>query len=121
MHLTCQLQQLSPNGKGREKEKEKRGHSAERRRKVDQGASYLDTEFLVVEFLGGIDGDIIIVYLEDVFDHLCVLLWRVSSIDYTFSSSSNFGFISADHFLFQTFFHFEIGRASCRERVLMSV
>ena len=88
MHLTCQLQQLSPNGKGREKEK--RGHSAERRRKVDHWVPAIwipwEDEFLVVEVLGGVDGDIIVVYVEDVFDHLCVLLWRVSSINYIFSS-----------------------------------
>ena len=60
-----------------------------------------EDEFLVVEVLGGVYGDIIVVYVEDdVFDHLCVLLWRVSSINYTFSSSSNFGFLSTDHFLF---------------------
>ena len=79
MHLTCQLQQLSPNGKGREKEKEKHGHSAERRRKVDHWVPAIwipwEDEFLVVEVLGGVDGDIIVVYVEDVFDHLCVLLW----------------------------------------------
>ena len=34
-----------------------------------------EDEFLVVEVLGGVDGDIIVVYVEDVFDHLCVLLW----------------------------------------------
>ena len=44
-----------------------------------------EDEFLVVEVLGGVEGDIIVVYMEGVFDHLCVLLWRVSSINYTFS------------------------------------
>ena len=65
-----------------------------------------EDEFLVLEVLAGVDRDIIVVYVEDVFDHLRVLLWRVSSINYTFSSSSNFGFLSTDHFLLQTFFIF---------------
>ena len=105
MHLTCQLQQLSPNGKGREKEKEKRGHSAERRRKVDHWvpAIWIPSSWWSNFWVASTETSLPFIW-KMYLTILCVLLWRVSSINYTFSSSSNFGFLSTDHFLFQKFF-----------------
>ena len=76
------------------KDKEKRGHSAERRRKVDhwvpaiwipdwKTSSCMRCGPTVVEVLGSVDGDIV-VYVDDVFVQSCS--GRVSSINCTFSS-----------------------------------
>ena len=109
----CQLQQLdvisvalSPNGKGR-KEKGKRGHSAERRRKVDHWVPAIWIPDGKNEFLYEMWSKFWVASTR----HHCRLCGRCncasssgwfSSIYYTFLSWSNFGFLS-DHFLLQTF------------------
>ena len=96
---------LSPNGKGRKKEKEKRGYSAGRRRKVDHWVPAIwipdgKNEFLYEMWLE---------FWVALTTHHCRLCGRcicascsgrVSSINFTFPSWSNFG---TDHILLQTF------------------
>ena len=102
---------LNPNEKGW-KEKEKRGHSAERRRKVDHwvGSSYLDTGWgdeLLYEmwskfWLASTETSLV-VYVDDVFVRLS-LDGLVLLFIYFIQSWSNFGFLSPDQFLLQTCF-----------------